>query len=207
MNTPLITEDPAVARTKLRAVRTALHRKADAEYQALEAGYEHLAAGRKLLNLRDALLACPLDAQGRPRLAVARADRRQVRFNTEPNNRGTFDASALAGDSWNRDNRARRYPMLVQTFELSPWPTDRASGWALVPIIPPEIRMAAPIGTADRDTFILWEVEAWAARQIGSAPDRDPYWLQPLAGDLYVVLGEWDLTELERAVMSGRARQ
>jgi hypothetical protein len=80
MNTPLITQPAEEAREQLRAVRRSLHRRADAEYEALAAGLAEQAAGRSLLNLRDCFLGCPVDAVGRPRLAIARADRKQVHF-------------------------------------------------------------------------------------------------------------------------------
>jgi hypothetical protein len=89
--------------------------------------------------------------------------------------------------------------------ELVPYP-NRGHGFALVPMIPAAVRLTLPTGTTDRDSFILWEVEEWADRRIGSRADRDPYLLRHLGGDLWAVLAEWDLTELERAVMAGRAR-
>jgi hypothetical protein len=35
-------------------------------------------------------------------------------------------------------------------------------------------------------------------------PDRDPYLLRHVGGALYAVLAAWDLTDLERAIMSAR---
>lgn len=203
MNTPLITQDPDVARAQLRAVRRSLHRRADAEYEALASGLAEQAAGRPLLNLRDCFLGCPVDALGRPRLAIARADRKQVRFTRDGETAGLFDASGPSTSTWHAQER---YPTLVQRVELVPHP-KRALGFALVPLIPARVRLELPIGTTDRGSFVLWEVEAWSDVRIGARADRDPYLLRPLGGDLWSVLAEWDLTELERAVMAGRARQ
>lgn len=78
---------------------------------------------------------------------------------------------------------------------------EMTNGYALVPIVPPTVRK----GHADLSRyFTLWEVEQWADQRIRAAADRDPYLLQRLGGDLYAVVGEWDLTELERAVMGSR---
>jgi hypothetical protein len=52
--------------------------------------------------------------------------------------------------------------------------------------------------------FVLWEVEAWADSRIGAQPDRDPYLLRRVDADLFAVVGEWDLTDVERAIMRGR---
>jgi hypothetical protein len=37
-------------------------------------------------------------------------------------------------------------------------------------------------------------------------PPEDPALLKHIGGDLYAVLAVWNLTELERAVLSGRGR-
>jgi hypothetical protein len=63
----------------------------------------------------------------------------------------------------------------------------------LVPIIPAPIR---PTRRLDQ-YHILWEAD-WQA-----AP-TDPILLQKLTGNLFVILAAWDLTELERAVLSVR---
>lgn len=198
MNTPLITEDPKVAREKLAAVRRQLHRRADTEYAAIAQGYEQLAQGRPLLNLRDCFLQCPADAQGRPRLAIARSDRKQVHVSRRGQGRVRFDTRSVW--SWRNPDR---FPELWLDIE---WTGQARDGYALVPIIPADVRAKIPLGVADRDCQILWEVEQWSDRALGAQADRDPYLLRHLGGDLYVVLAEWDLTELERAVMAGRAR-
>lgn len=71
---------------------------------------------------------------------------------------------------------------------------------SLVPMVPADVR---PSGNL-KYYFVLWEVEQWSDTSLTAVPDRDPYLLQHLAGDLYIVVAEWDLTELERAIMTGR---
>jgi len=48
---------------------------------------------------------------------------------------------------------------------------------------------------------ILWEA-TW--EQTNPPPPRDPALLRHIAGDLWVVMRTWDLTDLERAVLSAR---
>jgi hypothetical protein len=48
---------------------------------------------------------------------------------------------------------------------------------------------------------VLFEVERWAKAPL---PPGDPALLRHLRGDLYVVLGTWDLTALERAIILER---
>jgi hypothetical protein len=67
-------------------------------------------------------------------------------------------------------------------------------------MVPADVR-ASVTGTL-AEYFIPWEVEQWANRRISSRPDRDPYLRKHIGGDLYAVVAEWDLTELERMVMA-----
>lgn len=201
MNVAAMTMPPEDAVAKLRAARRSLHRRADAEYEALAKGYEALAKGLPLVNLAEAIRGAPLDEKGRPRLAVFRADQRQVKVSA------SRDAFRFSPAVW-RSSRTERalemgfpYPGAIG----SRWKGDHYEvvnhdGYALVPIVPPEIK-----GPHDlKKCHILWEVEAWADSMIRTVADRDPWLLRHLGGDLYAVLGEWDLTDLERAVMAGR---
>jgi hypothetical protein len=45
---------------------------------------------------------------------------------------------------------------------------------------------------------ILWDA-VWTP-----APPKDPLLLRHLAGQLYAIVGQWDLTPLEQAVLRGR---
>lgn len=186
MDVDLITMDAEQAKVKLGAYRSQLRRRADEEYEAAEAGYKALADGKALINLSDAIRSGGLGADGRPKLAVARADRKEVRVSLRLNQvefrtgagRGLGSLSyALPGASW-----------------LTP------TGYALIPMVPADVRPNVDLSKC----VILWEVVQWADRSALARPDRDPYLLRQIAGDLYAVLAEWNLTELERAVMGAR---
>jgi hypothetical protein len=84
---------------------------------------------------------------------------------------------------------------------IDTWSGSRA--WsALVPIVPPKHMTRENMNL---DGFVtLWEVDDWQWRR-DPAPPRDPALLQRVAGDIYAVLATWDLTELERLVLSGRS--
>jgi len=199
MNVSTITMPPEQAREKLAAYRQQLARRADAEYEAAAAGYAALAEGTPLLNITDVIRAAPCDEQGRPKLAVARADREQVRFRWRRRERASFDTHF-----YNRYGtlRGRRSAALVVEIDMGREPTlaDRVwelGGLALVPMVPADVRQKVP--GALSDYHVLWEVPAWTP----IAP-VDPYLLKHVLGDLYAVVAEWDLTELERAIMAGR---
>lgn len=204
MDVQTITMDPAEAREKLREYRTGLHRKADAEWQAAAAGYEALAKGTPLINVAEAIRGAPFDMKGRPQFAIARADERQVRFTFTGNGSQTwctFDSRY----QWGRRGRAPVNTPTALSFDLQRTPPAGKHSWecrgfALVPMVPPSA------GRHDLSKhYVLWDVELWSDTPIGAQPPVDPFLLRHLGGDLYVIVAEWDLTKLERAVMGRRA--
>jgi hypothetical protein len=204
MNVETMTMDPELARERLRSVRSQLHRRADDEYKALEQGYQALAEGTPLINIAEVIRAGGFDEKMRPRLAIARADRRQVKL--------TWRAGQTLAefDSGFELSGGQKTPSMVVAVDLDrtwddPTRWRPLEGYSLVPMIPPQVRESSGVAAyRDRAHFILWEVEAWADRPRRAVPDRDPFLLRHLGGDLYAVLAEWDLTPLERAVMAGR---
>lgn len=195
MNLPLITMPAGVAKEKLREYRAALHQDAEGEYAAATRAYGALARGRKLLNLRDAFRLAPVDQLGRPHLAIARADRKQVWL------RWDAQADRVRFRSVEHEWRVRgRADEIRVQMGRTPIGGKDLAGVAMVPMTPP-----AQKGSRNLERhFVLWEVEQWAERR--PLPDRDPYLLKHLAGDLCVVVAEWDLTEVERAIMGERTQ-
>lgn len=218
MNVATITMEPDAAREKLRALRRQLHRRADAEYEALASGYEALIEGRPVLSLEGAIHGGGFDEQDRPRLAVGRADRRQVHFrwntntpqatfSTQQNSTRLIDSMVRSVDM-GRNTTHTRAPYRWEIRDHGHRPTDRfltlTRGYALMPIVPAEVVSLIGGGSNLRLFFTLFEVEAWASEPILAKPDIDPYLLRHLGGDLYAVVAEWELTDLERLVMVGR---
>ena len=203
MDIQTIEMDPQEASERLVAYRRHLegrHCQAISdEYRAAVAGFEALATGTPLINLQEAIRSGGFDEKMRPRFAVGRADRKEVRFRwgsswRTPRNTAQFDTSIGSGlDS------------LVVNIDMGERPSGANSdGYALVPMSPPEALEAIGGGSNLRKHLILWEVEEWADRRISVMPDRDPLLLRLIGGDLYAVVAQWDLTELERQVMTGR---
>lgn len=206
MNVEQIRMEPSEARRRLAAYRRQLKRRVDVEYAAVARGLEELAKGKALLLLPRVFAVCPYDENGRPRIAIARADRKEVRFQwagTSSAPRLSFDASA----EWHgndRQNRERGLRLEVPVAQRHPNARESwRQGHAMVPMIPADVREAVGRFRA-QDRYILWEVEQWAERS-QTQPDRDPFLLRHLGGDAYSVEAAWDLTDLERAVMAGRA--
>lgn len=197
MNVATIEMPAEVAEQELKSYRKALHRRADSEYQEIALGLEALAKGTPLLQLTRVFENVPVDEKGRPKLAVARADRLRVRVRSE-GTRGFGGQFRFDSDyAYRRGPSVREGQVAVRSPVASHAVPD---GYAIVPIVPPSVR-----GTLDLSRhFTLWEVERWAdsARDVG--PDIDPLLLRRISTDLYAVVGSWDLTPLEQAVLAGR---
>lgn len=209
MDVPTIAMDKDEALKKLDAYRRQLRRRVDAEYEAAVAGYEALAVGTPLVNLSEAFAHAGLGDDGRPRLAIARADRNQVMVSVR---RGFLEFNALKNPYKLRydgtliihvsfDNLINAG--LFQNFVDAMQDLSTKRGYAIVPMVPADVR---PKGNL-RDYFILWEVEQWSDRPLTAQPDFDPFLLKHIHGDLYAVVAEWDLTELERVIMTGRREE
>lgn len=204
MNVATLTADRTEAARKRDHYAAALERYHDDEYAAAHQVYWHLARGETLIDVGIAIRDGGFDDQMRPRLALARADRHQVHFEWRPHSDvATFDTQ----------RGARQYPQLVERVNFNrlhgrrtrygdTYYRETVEGWALVPLVPPDLRPGANL----RGYHILWEVEQWADRPIAAQPDIDPFLLERVAGDLFRVVAEWDLTPIERMVMQGRAR-
>jgi hypothetical protein len=196
MNVATITMPRQEAVKKLAQYKKSLQRRANDEYSRAAAAYVAAAEGKALVVLSEVILAAPRDEKQRPRIAIARADREQVEYQRWGTNEETF--SILNANSQLRDREVR----VATGHVLPPSHHGRSyvNGYAMIPMTPPDVR-----GTKDLSRlFVLWEVEAWADRPLGVQPDRDPFLLERLADDLFAVVGEWELTEIERAIMSSR---
>jgi len=172
-----------------RAAAVAARRSAD---EALMRGYGQLALGHQVIDLQRVIREGGEDDQGRPRLAIARADETTIHMSRWRDGSLVFMSVAQRTDHADpRTLRNIRLPAGTLPVLQSP---SSVSADAIVPTIPPRYRPAQP----DR-YHILWEAE-WQR-----VPPRDPALLRALGDGLYVVLATWDLTDLERAVLGIRA--
>lgn len=210
MDLATIEMEPEVAEEKWREYRAAVKERHDDEDAAIAQGYKALARGHRLIELSKTLTAGGFTTRGAPRgwfgttyvlpnLAVGWADQ------------GFVYATGIHGEGgitfyWNEnvnDLATRRNVRLPQgTFDVSEV-EGLSTGWSnrsfrsMIPKVPPPLRPARGLS----GYLVLWEAE-WAVNR--PAAPRDPALLKRIGGDLYAVVAVWDLTELERAVLSGR---
>ena len=193
-----------------RAVLTAARPEERHEYEGLWRGYKAIAAGKQVIDLAQTMQAAGVQPDTLyPRLAICRADARicrvmlhgdggalfldeATRWRRAVRRRtilpaGTFPAFTM---QWNQGRGSTRYSPLGH-LERPAWSTEAT---ALVPIVPPHLNPRGSLG----NYHTLWDA-VWTP-----APPKDPLLLRHLAGFLYAIVAQWDLSELERAVMRGR---
>lgn len=163
---------------------------ADAEIAAI---YKRIAQGKTVIRALESIRAAGANERGLPKLAIARADTTMCYWERW-NNSGQFSDSR-----WN-PHRARRPALKSKTipidWENCPKPTEPGTYEAQVPLIPIHLRPRRGL----QNYHILFEAE-WSKRY-----PVDPYLLRRFGGDAWLVVAAWDLTDVERAVMSSRLR-
>lgn len=188
---------PEEATERLRHYQAQIAAERTPEDDAIRAGYRAAARGLPVISLPAAVHAGGyFDRTGLPRLAIARADAETCWLRCD-----------VRDDEWRWEytdiewTRGRvdvgRHRVVVRTS--GPGPGSFTKPWrtrTLVPSIPPEHR---PNRSRLWRFHVLWEVERWTL----VAP-TDPALVRHIRGDLWAVVATWDLTPLERAVLTAR---
>jgi len=162
---------------------------ADHEIAAI---YKRISKGATVIRALESIRNAGLNAEGLPRLAIARADQQLVYFNM----RGGGTQVQFSDIRWFQWRR--KIALQGKTIEMD-WPGIphfRGTPQATVPLIPVHLRPKRGL----QNYHILWEAE-WTKRY-----PVDPYLLRRFGGDAWLVVAAWDLTDVERAVMSQRVR-
>jgi hypothetical protein len=159
---------------------------ADAEIAAI---YKRIAQGKTVIRAMESIRAAGLGADGLPKLAIARADQ-SIGCVVSNDNHAVFSPDRTY---YTRRNESRSKIIRVP-WEGFSTPKGRWFFEAQVPIIPVHLRPKRGLA----NYHILWEAE-WSKRY-----PVDPYLLRRFGGDAWLVVAAWDLTDVERAVMSSR---
>lgn len=154
--------------------------------------YREIIKGRQILDLGQVFANLKCDRLGRPPLAICQADQRHVLYRGQ-NRSGAFawDKGAICG-SWPDINwRAKNYQIKVPLVSNNERSINGAHR-GIVPIVPPALRP----NTGLHLYHILWEVDHW------ERVPGDPILLKRIDGLIFAVVAQWDLTPVERAVLS-----
>lgn len=197
MNINEISMERDQAKEAFEAYRDQVRKRHSHEDEQIMRGFKALSQGKRLLHLAQTIKAGGTETRPHwsrtvelPRLAICRAHAEWCWVATG------FDGSCAfyETDEWvspfARKN-VRRLP--AGTLGDSNQSCHRKFR-AMVPVVPAGLRPGHHL----RNYHVLWEAE-WDA-----CPPVDPYLLKHIGGDLYAIVAHWDLTELERAVMTER---
>jgi len=193
MNVNTILISPNEAEQKLDEYKSLRERQRTDEDMLLLSLYSRIRNGGRVLNLAAAFKQTGLNEQGQPRMAIARADWRAVNFIPRVDFSDNWGVSGAGGFTdrarWNSRASQRNIALPKNTFSNELTIRQLRSP---VPHIPPSIRPEFALS----NYHILFEVKEWEAYPV------DPFLLRRISGMLFVVIDEWELTELEAMLLS-----
>jgi hypothetical protein len=191
MDTQPIVLDRARARELWRDYRKHQHYSAPIDDDVMHT-YQALAQGKVVIRALESIKGAGLNAEGLPKLALARADTQWVWLRTEVDGKALFTTNERELWSWREQPRSRhRIDFAAGSFPFA----KGVRAKALVPQIPLPLRPKRGL----QNYHTLFEAE-WTA-----APPVDPMLLRRVGrADLWVVCAAWELTEVERAALASR---
>ncbi len=170
-----------------------------------------LSQGKSLIDIYKVMEKAGVNKNYQPRMAIARADWKQVYFTKIDEGRGCFTNT---GSDWatksegDIDLQPHTFMQWVRTKEditMSDktvrqadirWEIANKKCFTKVPLIPAHLM---PEGSL-KAYYILWEVQKWE-----DLPEqKDPLLLKRITENLFVILSAWEVTALEQSVISGR---
>ena len=161
--------------------------------QEIERVASLIAKGKMVVRGMGSIVGAGLNDQHLPKLAIARADAKLCHLDAYANGAASM-TSLMKENEWVKGNAARSR---IFRFPSNSFPgvAVKYKSQAWMPHIPPDIRPRRGI----ENYHVLWEA-LWER-----APPVDPILLRQIGkNDFYVVLAQWDLTEVEREVMRSR---
>ena len=196
VNTLVISEEEALFKLdEYKALQGRQRREEDDQLQSL---YASISKGARVLNLRAAFQQTGLNANGQPKLAIARANWRDVHFRPRAAMGKNFVSwSVVDGAGGFSPHRNWNCLASVQNLWLPGGTFDdlkltRQGLKSPVPHIPPACRPKFGL----HNYHILFEVEEWQTYP------TDPFLLRRISGMLFMVEAEWDLTPLEAELLA-----
>ena len=196
MNLTTIEISPEEATERLAEYEGALRGERSAEDEAIAAGYRAAKRGLSVIELSKAVEAGGRFDNGLPRIAIARGDAKECWVEVRTWTYNETSELLYRDSAWGENRGALVGNHSVRVSAPFRGRGKEMRGHTIVPLIPPRHR---PKRYRLKRCHVLWEVEAWTP-----VPPRDPALLRHIRGDLWAVLATWDLTQLERAVLSAR---
>lgn len=202
MNVATVQMDAEQAQAKYKEYLEASKKQRSKEYSAARRAYRALSKGLKVIDIYAAFERTGVknDNSG-PKLAIVQADAKEVIFIKSRNGGGRFCRPDAR--SWTQPEKVSDVVIPDGTFpnwEMMPnstWQVKDETLTTNVPFVPAHIAVPGQM----QNYYILFEVDTWRKRQ----KVRDPYLLQRLNDNTFIVLAEWDVSPVEGIVMRGAA--
>lgn len=199
MDLGIIEITPEDAEARVAEYEQVLASERSAEDEAILMAYRAAKRGLPVISLSRAFDTAGYHDDGLPKLAIVRADAKECFVSVDSSSRNVPGGNRLTFAS-SQNSRSQgalvgRTTTCVHTSVSRP-SQKRWRARCVVPVVPPRHR---PKRGRISNFHILWEVDEWSP-----APPVDPALLRHIRGDLWSVVAVWDLTELERLVLSQR---
>lgn len=212
MNVPKIKMPIEIAKEEWKKYNQLLKKRKDKYLKDMKVAMYNLKQGKELLDIYVVMEKVGVNKNQEPKLAIARADWKKVYFTKKDSGRGFF--SGREDKSW-ADKSIGEIDLPPETFQhwlrekydikLQSGKTAKADDeWRInkqklktkIPVIPAYMHPEGEL----KDYYILWEVDQWE----DVPPKRDdPLLLKRITENLFVILGAWDVTELEQSIIRG----
>ncbi len=206
MNITTIELDKETATQKYKEYLEINKKQKSKEYSAARRAYRALSKGFKVIDIYAAFEKTGVKPDGNPKLAIVRADAKEAYFTKQGNGAGRFGRNNPL--EWHY--RPTQDDVLLPIATFKDWElidvTKSHGRWdntykqenivTNVPFIPAHIAPQAKL----ENYYILFEVDQWKS----TAKVKDPYLLQRLNANTFIVLAEWDVSPVEASIMRGQ---
>lgn len=185
------------AKKELKEYRELLKTRRESYLKEMKDSLVQLSRGRKIININEVMQKAGIREDGLPKLAISRADGKNVYLHREDEGRVIF---SLRSSRWSL-YKGETIFLPAKTFSNFVRKESEKYGFkvfqALVPIVP---AVFMPKGKLE-NYWILWEVDEWSDVP---KPPVDPILLKRINETTFAILAVWDLTPLERSIIGGR---
>src|SRR3990167_4201987 len=206
MNTPTLQMDKEEAKKHYKEYLEAVKTRKEKYLEELKSVYYHLSKGERILDIYEVFKQSGVNEEGEPKLGIVRADAKKCVFHKQPLGAGRFSESI----NWQDQEVPARFDVVLPSNTFLEWKTQEkpadVESWNFETIIRRNVSTKTPIcpphllpdGALD-NYYILFEVEKWNEVPVA----KDPFLLKRINANAFLILSEWDLTEIEQAVIRG----
>jgi hypothetical protein len=206
MNVPTIQISKEKAQELYEDYAEVVLRRKEKYLEDLKKIYLHLSKGHKIVDIYEAFKKSGVNEEGDPNLAIVRADAKKCVFHKQDLGGGYFSES----QNWNDRKIPARFDVNLPTATFPEWKTgmvkvtwnDEEEEGILRQTIQTKTTICPahllPNGELE-NYYLLWEVDKWDEVPVA----KDPFLLRKINANAFLILAEWDLTEIEQAVIRG----